>query len=696
MFSGPMLLSIVVFFVISLGLSFFVDLFLRWDGDLLEQISMRIGIGIALATIFGVIFNLLHIPLDWKVFTAVALLLPALAIYLKRSSFPAAVRGLGSVSFTRVTKKQIYSVLLLVMFFITAYMYIQGSFNYPWFEDGDPYAYALASKYIALEKTYSAPFHFEKIGEPYSQGYQIFMGIMHQTNDSLYWSMKFFNALIVSFSILFFFYFARRFTKSSDTAIISTFALFAVPSWVSHFVFSLNFNMALFPVFLYVLLKINDNKQWKYPAMFVYASILVNHANTALTISMFLVLYYLNKVFVEEEINTDLIHVIFFGFLLSLLFWLFSLLKFKDLFFISRPIETGGVERFFPFLYNIFSSYLTTFIVLAVILAIYFTRNRWFVVVKKLISGEKAKHRIFFGALALVFLVLMLPSEKFLAIAGTGTRDYTLRDFFFAQKGNLINNPIGVGLVLMILFSIGLLLILVNYRRLFKKENFWVSMTLVWTIVSLLIIFGTYFSLMYMPFRMWTFFGLFSSLVVGFAVTTLLKGVKQKHMKILVLVILVILVIPTSFSQKYWNNTSVWPEHFIMVPQSQQLYIWMREGGLPKDSRVVNICHAPALMFGYDMIAPAWESEQMASRREFVPSKTGAYYRNAVNSSLESNYNFLKENKIDYVVIGASCIAKFQKKIDAGLVNARLQEMINSTQFLLVRNAETEFLFRVI
>jgi len=124
-----------------------------------------------------------------------------------------------------------------------------------------------------------------------------------------------------------------------------------------------------------------------------------------------------------------------------------------------------------------------------------------------------------------------------------------------------------------------------------------------------------------------------------------------------------------------------------MVPESQQLYIWMREGGLPKDSMVTNLCHREILVFGYDMLSKSWLNKELDSMRD------DAYLWRALNESLEDNYIFLKRNNFDYVTIGASCVAKFQ--MDIGLVNNRIQEMANSTKFSLVKNTPTEFLFKV-
>ena len=371
-----MLLSILYFFVLAIGLGFLIDLIIKdWKADFLEKLVIRLGTGIAIVPVLGIVLNVLHIPLDWKIFLAFSIITFSAALYFrKRELLPKFSKG--------ITKSQTYSFLVLIMFAITAYMYIHGSFAYPWLEDGDPYGYALTSKYIAEEKTYSHPYKFDHYSEPYTQGYQIFMGVLHQTNNSIYWNMKFFNALIISFSIFFFFYFAKRFTKNQDIALISTFALFAVPCWVGHFIFSLNFNMALFPLFLYALASLESNKKWKFLTAIIFASALVNHTYTGVTFAILLIIYYLNKLFVEEKINKEILQAGFFGVLLSLLFYIPSYLKHSDS--IAKR-GSGGINQIFLFVGKIppLLIYIIIFLALALLVLYYIKREKLFLPLKR-------------------------------------------------------------------------------------------------------------------------------------------------------------------------------------------------------------------------------------------------------------------------------------------------------------------------
>ncbi len=679
--------SVIYFLIVTIGLGFLTDLIIKdWKADFLEKLVMRLGIGIAIFTFLGVILNLLHIPLDWKIYLIIAITIFSAAAYFRKKE----VLSFPKFSFSKITKQQIYSILLLIMFAVTAYMYIHGSFVYPWLEDGDPYGYSLASKYIAEEKTFSTPFQYSHYAEPYTQGYQILMGVLHQTNDSIYWTMKFFNALIISLSLLFFYYFAKRFTENEDIAIVSTFALFAIPCWVGHFVFSLNFNMALFPVLLYCLVAMRNNNKWKYILALVFASVLINHVNTAVTILMLLGIYYINYIFVHEDLNIKLILSLFGGFILSLLYYIPIYIQHSDLFF--NPVaQSGGLNFIFKLIHKIIFNPLIlgiSIVIIASLVVLLAINKFWFKHIKRGLQIKNIKQILFLIVLGTVALILILPSKKLINLKGSGTRAYTLADFFVAQKGNMTNNPIGVGIILMSLFTIGIIFILLSYKKLFEKENFWISTTLIWVIFSLIIILGVYHSVMYLPFRMWTFFAIPASLIIGFAVVGLAKLIKKQHLTAIFIIAVVILVIPTSFAQKYWHNTAVWPEHQIFIPESQKFYVELRDGDIiPKDSHVYPLCHQPSTLYGYDMHPMTWANEELSENSET------AYFRTALNKSIEDNYQFLKRNEMEYVVLGASCVAKH--KFDVNLTNQRLQEISASDNFELVYNTQSEFLFSV-
>ena len=177
--------TIILFFALTIGLGFITDLIIKnWKAGFLEKIIIRIGTGILLIPVLGVIFNHLRIPIYWPIFLTLAIITTGLTITLRKNILLEDFKELKkSILSLKIKKTQIYTFFVLILFAITAYMYIQGAFNYPWFENGDPYVYALTTKYISLEKTYEVPYYYAHFAYPYTQGYQIFMAVLHQTNN---------------------------------------------------------------------------------------------------------------------------------------------------------------------------------------------------------------------------------------------------------------------------------------------------------------------------------------------------------------------------------------------------------------------------------------------------------------------------------------------------------------------------------
>jgi len=104
----------------------------------------------------------------------------------------------------KLTKSNLHMLIALGIFLVSLFVYSSGAFSYPWLEDDDPWHHAAGMKYIAVEKDVFHASGFMYVN-PYPPGYDLLFGVLHQTSTSLHWTMKFFNALIVSLSILFFY-----------------------------------------------------------------------------------------------------------------------------------------------------------------------------------------------------------------------------------------------------------------------------------------------------------------------------------------------------------------------------------------------------------------------------------------------------------------------------------------------------------
>jgi len=212
-------LSIILFFLYTWGFGYGLGSLARESEDFLERNLMRIGIGLGAMLTLGLLLNLLRIPLDWKIFLSISILLILIRFY-------AHFKKGKNIFNPKNISISIFPLLMLVLFSISFYMYAKGAFSYPYLEDDDSWSHSMGVKYVSMEKTV-----FEKTSvglhyiDPYPPVYEMLLGIMHQTSNSVYWTLKFFNALIVSLSIVFFYFFAKVFTNSSKKAFFSTFAL---------------------------------------------------------------------------------------------------------------------------------------------------------------------------------------------------------------------------------------------------------------------------------------------------------------------------------------------------------------------------------------------------------------------------------------------------------------------------------------
>ena len=681
----------IIYFVLTTGcLGFVIDLFVReWRADFAEKFFIRMGVGLALFSFLGVIFNLAAIPLDWRVFPAAGVAAVAGAL-VKNRGFSGLM---GSPGLRWDLKKALHLLIVLLLFAVTAKMYIGGAFQYAWFEDGDPWGYAVSSKYIAEKKTFSAGTRFNYYALPYTQGYQIVMGVLHQTNHSIYWNMKFFNALVISFGVVFFYFFVRRFTSDEELALAAAFFLFAVPAWVSHFVFSLAYNMTIFLVALYVFAMIvrDEEKTWKGWSVIgamVIGSLWVNHFYTAFMGTTLLFVYCLHRVIIEREPKPRLFPALMTGMLSSLLFYVPAYLPHWDS--LSRLHGLGGADMVVRWIHDVwnFKGLATVMPVLLAGVALYVFRRFWAPRVRHIL-GKPFSIPVIYLAAFLVFLAVLAIPDHIFSFKGTGTKDYGLGDFFVARSKNMINNPVGIGLAVMSLFSIGIVLSLAKFRETFKPENLWLSTSLLWSVLSIFIILGTYFSITVAPFRMWTFFGLFASLLAAYGFISIRRKIPYERGKIAAWAVLAAVVIPTSFVQKYQVNNSIWPDHMVRVPESRALYERMRNGAVPRDSSVLRLCGDSTFLVGYDM-----------SLDPILDSRSKKYYRRALDEPARDNREFLRRKKVEYVTLGLSCAA--ERRLSGNALQdyvlkleRKKNELDRHIGFSKIEETRTEVLFRV-
>lgn len=449
------ILTLLFFFACCYGLGFTATSFVNWPSNLLERSIIRLGIGLCVIPLLGIALSLARIPVDWRIILALSAAYPAFYLYKNYRSFKFHLK---------VTKSDLYLLAVLVIFALTFFMYHKGAFAYPYLEDDDPWAHAIGVKYVAVEKT----FFNEKGGtgylDPYPPAYDGIMGVLHQTSTSLYWTIKFFNALIISLSILFFFIFVKHFSKNQDIALISTLILAMVPAYVSHFIWA----HSLMPILLFIsficleMIEKQGNK-WMFVSAFPISAMFLYSATENLKFIYLFLIYLLVKSIISKKLDLNLAIALFLGLGASMAWWLPLLFRYGGLIGLFKAIGFSHSLGRLGFLNNQMF-YVILIAVAASLVAIYLFFIR---------RMEETKKNIF-GISALVILILGYAAAYsfFLNTPGTADRVYDSRDFFIATGTNMINNPVGIGYVAFSLFIIGLFLMLLNiFKTLNSKEN---------------------------------------------------------------------------------------------------------------------------------------------------------------------------------------------------------------------------------
>lgn len=609
-------LPIILFFTYTWGLGFSLTRFVKESNNLLERNLMRLGVGLGVIPLIGVVLNMLGMPIDWKLFLFLSIVVPFVYLVLnfKKEKF--------NFRF-KLTKSDLVIFAVLTLFFLTLFIYYKGAFSYPYLEDDDSWQHAAAIKYIAVEKTISDPKDVVPYGDPYPQGYGILLAIVHQTSKSLLWTLKFFNLLIISLGILFFYFFAKDFMGNKQKALFATFVLAMIPCYQSHFIWAHSLAVTLLFPSMYCLERIKDDKRWMYTSILVISGILLTHPTQSIKIGMMFFIYFFVKSLYDRKINYPILIAQIGGVVVSFVWW---------------------GSRFMGYLKGRFFSIVSNAERLAakgIKVGVSYDKN---IIVKA------------FEALKTIFP----PSS------GTGTRAYTFSDFFIARKQNMINNPIGIGVVLSILIILFIIHFVVEYKRLIEKKNQWVVISFLWFVLTFLLVNSMTFKLPIgiFAFRVWMLMAIPISLLVTeetWFLVNLFKGFGVT--KIIVFIIIIIGIILTSGIQRYSVNTAIWPPGGRWTSMDElQAYLWLTN--LPVNTPVFTYS-AYSSVIGLDKFICYWCDDFIAFRES------------PLNKSTSEVYSFLKKNNYDYLVIDGMAQRDLAGKFGENKTNEFFSRLLN-------------------
>jgi len=674
------ILTIILFFVYTWGFGFSITFFLKNSENFLERNLIRVGIGLGVFSVVSNLLNLLHIPMDWRIFLILSIILPIMA------SAKSLLKEAPKINL-KLTKSHVYIVIVLLIFLIHFFIFLKGDFLYPYLEDDDSWDHAKSATYVAIEKTAYEPEEFKSLPghgmfhylDPYPPSYPILMGVLHQTSPSINWTLKFFNSLIISIGIMFFYFFIKEFFKNQTKALFATFILAIIPCYFSHFIWSLSLSVALFfPAFYCLEMKKHDSK-WIFAAVIVIAAILLTQTTTSVHFAFFLAIYVLTKLFFEKKL--DILLIIagpIAGLLAIVLWWGPMYIKYKTIHGLLLGLGQTGVGailfgealRFYTWQdfiyvknYNMINNPVGIgfFLSLLVILSLVSIFTFW---------GKKTTNER-----AAITAVLLWLLYAFLSVNGSRLPvrlDYHRSWLIMAIPISIIVVEglwllMNLNLQSKIFAAVFLLFIYVIYILMasgFNKEQ------------------GTQYFIPSLFILVASFAIILSIFLMIQYLLNQRKLILKDIFKAVLLAEIILLLLITSGYQKYEVNTATWPPGMLWTSYDE-IAGYVSLNALPIDTKIFPVCSDSASkLIGFDMLAYPWRNEGATA------------YKSYNFTSVDEFYSTLKNKGYEYAIIDGGCVQ--DKNIGINRTNEIIQLLINSTNFKPVQQTQATILFKIL
>ncbi len=650
--------TILLFFIYSGGLGYTALYFLKKPESIWEKVFLTIAIGLGIFPILVVFLNFIHVPLDWKIFLLLSLAFPLFVIIKKiqkkQFTFP-------SFSFS-FKKSDLFLLAALLIMLLSLFIYTKGAFAYPYLEDEDPWGHAVGAKYIALEKTAYDPVlpGQEKIDQvlsyidPYPPAYDVLMGVLHQTSPDLLWTLKFFNALIISLSLLFFYLFAKKLMDSAAKALLATFFLAMVPAYFSHFIWAHGYVVALFFPAMYALFMIAEDKKWFWVAALLVASIWVTqNIEEPIKLTTMMILFVIAASIIKKRFLLKETAAIGAGVVISFMWWGMMIYKYTFRGFIR-----------------------------------YFTGNNIVAATNSTLDVSVGSS-VNSAAQGSIFAKIGGILHSLTSSGGTASRAYSLHDFVVAKGTNLINSPIGIGIILSLLVLFAVLYSLWHYRsRLVEPENMALSVILLWLLYTFWGVNGQTFpiSVARGPFRMWLLLAIPVALIATEGTYLLIKLLKRWNVPRLIVITLIVLgVIITSGYAKYQANTSIWPTSGVFSTAMEPIEYAQWFATVPPNTPVFVYAPRDKIAIGLGGESCLWCDSVIQFRKDII-------HRDAVQL-----HSFLQNQGYQYLILNPNMDHKtlssvFGKNETDKILPQRYEEIQKSGLFTPVYFKQNQFL----
>ena len=569
--------------------------------DLIEKIFMRIGFGLAAQPLLFVFLEIVDLNLNWMLVLGLSAIRPAFDLFtlsdlnLKHDSL------------------DYHSAIAFLLFSIIFSFALYGSYQFPYLEDGDSWEHAVGVKYISIYGSYTQKTHlFAHYLPPiYPPGYDTMLGLTHQLNESVNWTLKVFNSLLVALSYIFGFFFFKKIMKSSGAALASTFMLFMLPPFGSHAIWAHTLSAALFfPVF-YSLEFVDKNKTWiLLSPIFLAGSLLVQPFMSAI-MGVFYIIYFISKHFSNKKNLLIYAGVGFFALSLSMIFWIPA--------FNTPAYKSSELNDWIPF-----SESSTS-------------------------SGLAKEYDDIDSMIAVTKQNMVLP---------------TVWDLFFPKSiGDIYMQP-GFGL-----FPLILIILCIDFairEKNFLKYNKWFIYTFLWFIFSIISLLSIGISFDIYHSRFWGIGSIPIAMISGYLIANLdkKKFIPKKYVKH-ILYIIVFGVLITSFYPKFQNQTRPWPTDLFYKSGDSEAYLRLVEL-LPTHS-VYAFCTKDAYVIGFDKMAHPWDEEIYASRGSVVadPKKLSRLLRPRNVRNVIFDINCIKRCVAENKLTSTECREQMHQNLES-------------------------------
>ena len=564
----------------------------REKNPLLRLIEVM-GIGLAVFSFMAVIFDLFHIPLMLPIYFAIGLVTPVIAL----------VQEIRKPEKGWVLdwewEETVCAIIVIIAAVALFSVFWKGANAYPYLENDDPWAHSQSVVYVGRLHTYAVDPAVREISteysfylEPYPPNYDVILALMWQQNKDVVWSMRFFNVLMCAMAILFAFLMAKEFLGSTIKGAFVAVTLAALPSFMSHFIWSQTLAMCLFSVALYAFLRSLDDKTWRIPAIIAIGSMLVSQPVVSLIFGI-VVLLAVGLIFLQEALTTK------------------KNKKFTERF----KLTTAG------------------FIVGA--LGVALSMLYW------------GKQFVIYGLRGVLSLHGDVTSDNVSGWVTQAAQPYTWNNLFFPPHSSRIDQAIGWGPVIFTLFLIGLVFIALTWRKTLKPSNDWHYIhLLIWMVMLAVPTFSFLFGLPGIgATRFWGYMAIPFVLLATEGTFILINSIaKEYKLRAIIAAVLLFLIILTCVPAKVAVQTAMWvPGVHWTDPQNEIGGYATMQQTLPRNTRVYSFCDTARRSIGFNMQSEPWNYDQAAFRNK------------KMNITPEETIAFLLRHNFEYVTLDASC-----------------------------------------